>query len=84
MLSSVTYHIFNHHANIYLSILCSSTIGPIIATLSGILTIDVGTPQFSMHSIREMMGSEDAFTGYVHLKSVLHNFGLIQRKSALP
>ena len=31
---------------------CGSTIGPIIATLSGILTIDVGTPQFSMHSIR--------------------------------
>ena len=31
---------------------CGSTIGPIIATLSGILTVDVGTPQFSMHSIR--------------------------------
>ncbi len=31
---------------------CGSTIGSIIATLSGILTVDCGTPQFSMHSIR--------------------------------
>ena len=31
---------------------CGSTIGPILSTLSGILTVDVGTPQFSMHSIR--------------------------------
>lgn len=29
-----------------------STIGPITATLSGILTVDCGSPQFSMHSIR--------------------------------
>lgn len=31
---------------------CGSTIGPIISTLSGILTVDCGSPQFSMHSIR--------------------------------
>lgn len=47
---------------------CGSTIGPIISTLSGILTVDVGTPQFSMHSIREMMGSLDAYNGYQHIK----------------
>jgi aspartyl aminopeptidase len=46
---------------------CGATIGSIIATLSGVLTVDVGTPQFSMHSIREMMGSRDAHTGYAHL-----------------
>jgi aspartyl aminopeptidase len=52
---------------------CGSTVGPIIATLSGILTVDVGTPQYSMHSIREMMGSHDAATGYLHLKAVLEH-----------
>jgi aspartyl aminopeptidase len=31
---------------------CGSTIGPITSALTGILTVDVGTPQFSMHSIR--------------------------------
>jgi aspartyl aminopeptidase len=49
---------------------CGSTIGPIIATLSGILTVDCGTPQFSMHSIREMMGTSDAYIGYFHLTAV--------------
>lgn len=61
---------------------CGSTIGPIISTLSGILTIDIGTPQFSMHSIREMMGSEDAYVGYAHLKSTLENFATLQAKSS--
>eukprot|EP01039_Chlorochromonas_danica_P007066 gene7066-7816_t len=50
---------------------CGSTIGPILATLTGILTVDVGTPQLSMHSIREMMGSSDVKTGILHLAAVL-------------
>ena len=61
---------------------CGSTIGPIISTLTGILTVDVGTPQFSMHSIREMMGSEDAWVGYVHLKSCFANFAALQSKAS--
>jgi len=38
---------------------CGSTVGPLISTQLGVSTIDVGNPQLSMHSAREMAGSED-------------------------
>ena len=52
---------------------CGSTIGPITASELGVQTIDVGVPQWAMHSIRETAGSKDAFYLFQVLKEFYAN-----------
>jgi aspartyl aminopeptidase len=49
---------------------CGSTIGPITSTRLGIATVDVGVPQLSMHSARELCGAGDP----LHLRDALVEF----------
>ena len=54
---------------------CGSTIGPLTAANLGVTTLDIGVPQFAMHSIRETAGAKDSLTLY----QVLREF--MQRKT---
>ena len=50
---------------------CGSTIGPITATEIGIETLDIGAPQWAMHSIRETAGVQDCQYLYKALSAFL-------------
>lgn len=54
---------------------CGSTIGPITAKTLGVKTLDVGVPTFAMHSIRELAGSEDAYSLAQVLKAFYSDAG---------
>jgi aspartyl aminopeptidase len=56
---------------------CGSTIGPIVSAQTGIRTVDVGVPQLSMHSVREMMGTEDVDICHRHFLAFYENIGRV-------
>jgi len=53
---------------------CGSTIGPILASGCGIRTVDIGLPQLSMHSIREMCGADDVPKAVALLRAFYSEF----------
>ncbi|KAK1427712.1 hypothetical protein QVD17_16405 [Tagetes erecta] len=60
-----------------------STIGPILASGTGIRTVDVGASQLSMHSIREMCAVDDVKHSYEHLKAFYEEFTRVDAKIAV-
>lgn len=56
------HHIPHQHFVSRNDIPCGSTIGPIHASLTGITTVDIGIPQWSMHSVREVISCADQFS----------------------
>ncbi|XP_076937096.1 putative aspartyl aminopeptidase [Bidens hawaiensis] len=62
---------------------CGSTIGPILASGTGIRTVDIGAPQLSMHSIREMCAVDDVKHSYEHLKVFFEEFTRLDAKIAV-
>jgi len=59
---------------------CGSTIGPILATSCGIRTVDVGVPQLSMHSIREMCGVVDVNSAFNLLANFYRDFAAMDQQ----
>lgn len=62
---------------------CGSTIGPILASGTGIRTVDIGAPQLAMHSIREMCAVDDVKHSYDHLKAFYEEFTHLDAKIAI-
>ena len=61
---------------------CGSTIGPIISAGTGVRTCDVGVPQLSMHSIREVMHVDDVDKGTNVLKAAFENYSKVYAEVA--
>ena len=53
----IPYQIFNNRSDNN----GGGTIGPIISSMMGVVTVDIGNPQLSMHSVRELGGVEDGY-----------------------
>ena len=58
---------------------CGSTIGPILSATLGARTLDLGSPQLSMHSIREMGGVDDVEYAIRLFESFFLHFSNIEK-----
>lgn len=61
---------------------CGSTIGPILSSALGVRACDIGMPQLSMHSVREMMGVDDLTHCYALMAEFFKNFGAVDKAIA--
>lgn len=59
---------------------CGSTIGPILASKTGIRTLDLGNPILSMHSIRETGGSADIEYQIKLFKEFFESYSTLESK----
>ncbi|MDP3332109.1 MAG: M18 family aminopeptidase [Methylococcaceae bacterium] len=64
--AGVPYQTYSHRCDLA----CGSTIGPMVSARLGIRSVDVGSPLWAMHSIRESAGMYD----HAYLISVLKTF----------
>ena len=60
---------------------CGSTIGPIISAKTALRTVDLGCPQLSMHSIREMGGAKDPYHAVSLYKAFYEQFAAIDAET---
>mmetsp|Transcript_43442 Transcript_43442/g.138270 ORF Transcript_43442/g.138270 Transcript_43442/m.138270 type:complete len:475 (-) Transcript_43442:79-1503(-) len=61
---------------------CGTTIGPIISAKIGVRTIDIGAPQWAMHSCRETCASSDAANLLQLCQGFFANFREIDNSTA--
>lgn len=55
--NKIPYQIFNNRSDAP----SGGTIGPIISADLGVVTVDIGNPQLSMHAVRELGGTDDCY-----------------------
>lgn len=56
---------------------CGSTIGPILSSGLGVRTVDVGSAQLAMHSVREMCATADISLSVQHFRAFFEDFGAV-------
>jgi len=54
----------------------------VVAGLTGVRTVDVGSPQWAMHSVRECMATSDVYHGYKHFRAVYEHFSAVAAECA--